>query len=176
VLYSLGLQVSHDLERLWEKIREALVEPPELPRDLIYEADLVRLRQALEKRCNDVLSECTNMLAISNADGEGVTGKVQSLTKELESERQARQTAESEMELFRKDHQVLKKQFELTNQRVGTLIQQVEEEQEARGCLEQVVNDMIGQCASILEGQRQVVSMVNSSQQVASRKMGRMNN
>jgi len=168
--------VSHDLERLWEKIREALVEPPELPRDLIYEADLVRLRQALEKRCNDVLSECTNMLAISNADGEGVTGKVQSLTKELESERQARQTAESEMELFRKDHQVLKKQFELTNQRVGTLIQQVEEEQEARGCLEQVVNDMIGQCASILEGQRQVVSMVNSSQQVASRKMGRMNN
>ena len=62
----------------------------------------------------------------SSADGEGVTGKVQSLTKELESERQARQTAESEMELFRKDHQVLKKQFELTNQRVGTLIQQVD--------------------------------------------------
>ena len=26
-------------------VREALVEPPELPRDLVYEADLTRLRQ-----------------------------------------------------------------------------------------------------------------------------------
>ena len=41
-------KVSQEIERMHEKVSLALTEPPELPRDLIYDADLTRVRQGPE--------------------------------------------------------------------------------------------------------------------------------
>lgn len=81
--------------------------------------------QALEARCNDVLSEASSLLASSQVENVALSVKVDELSTILQGSEVARAEAEAKLREMSTNHAELLKQQETLKMSVSTLVQQV---------------------------------------------------
>ena len=146
--------MSHDIERLWEKLRSLFapasawltigqggtggaagvakgsgvrsrLDEAAAGQQAAHTTRANRWQQALEARCNDVLTEASSLLTSAQGENAALALKVDELSNKLEASEAARSNAESTLSQMNADHAELKSQQETLKMSVSTLVQQV---------------------------------------------------